>query len=174
VDSRRIWGMSNLGNPKWELTLGTIHRLTGSMVFDMQPARCSFGLRIRSSGNMELDADAPEQDSLQPIQHIVDNDAGNDPPVHAFRIPDARLAVGIQTNRAELQSLIAAYAAERNFRCTMHYNKKKECITWQCERGGLSEKEMRSRRQFGDAPPKRKSPNTGSSKSEAIVINEGD
>jgi len=116
-----------------------------------------------------VDGGGPQYGSAQPIQQIGDNGAANDqPPGRAFEIPDARLAVGTKTNLAELQSLVAAYAAERNFRCTMHYSKKKECITWQCERGGLSEKEMRLRRQCGDFPLKRKSPN----KSEAIVINE--
>jgi len=38
----------------------------------------------------------------------------------------------------------------------------------------LSKKEMRARRQSGAAPPKRKSPNTGSSQSSAIVISEDD
>jgi len=95
-----------------------------------------------------------------PLAHDGDKvpgpDSVNVPPAHGLKVSDADLAVGVRCELSELKERMKAYAAERHFRFTSHHDAKRAWILFQCQRSGLSRKQIQARRQSGDMPPKRK------------------
>lgn len=103
------------------------------------------------------------------VNPLRDEVRGGDVSLTGLKVSDADFAVGVRCELSELKERMKAYAAERHFRFTFHHDAKRAWILFQCQRSGLSRKQIQARRQSGDMPPKRKARTAA----DVIVLDDG-